>query len=74
VARVQLRGTLRARGHNPDVLHGATFEYPAEMDLALAAMDITISVMIKDIEFPTSDQPSVCIGGRGNLLRTARSR
>ena len=53
-------GALR---HDPHVLHGAPLEHPREMNFASDALRGDVNTPVAaDIQLPTSDQPSVCVG------------
>src|SRR5262245_23242110 len=58
VVDAQRRAVEDAR-QNPDILDGAAFENPAEMDFALAFVLAAVVEMDDGVHFPVADQPAV---------------
>src|SRR5262245_57220812 len=71
---VELRGSDGTRGHDPDILHSATFEHPGCMDFAFYAFGRNVNrPVMQDVEFPASDKPAIEILLFRDFVRTARS-
>src|SRR5882672_10224404 len=53
------RGAVKDARQDPDVLDGAAFEHPAEMNFAPAALLGAVVLMNDGIHLPVADQPAV---------------
>src|SRR5262245_7052652 len=72
---VGIGSTFIATRHDPDVLHGASFEHAGRMDLSpQAALRDTYSAIPQDVQIPASAQPAVYVGRLRNLGRARRCR
>src|SRR5262245_924077 len=60
--------------HDPDILHGAAFEHPTEMGLALETACRNVNEVVDNLQLPASNKPAIDIRRVGNFRRAARSR
>src|SRR4029077_39192 len=67
----ELRRTVLAAWHDPDILDSAALQHPSEMYFALDVARENVNAVAANIQLPAADQPAVNVVSRCDLRRTA---